>query len=185
MKKTANRVLLVLAVLFLIGACGLYLLKKTTKKHSPEQEISFTQDGLQIDIFYCSPSAKGRMIFGGLVPFGEVWRTGANEPTTITTNRDLLFGDQVLAAGKHTIFTIPKKEAWQVIFNKGEYNWGLNWDDSSPRDPSLTETLIHVPVQYAADVQESFTINISGHGPYVLDFAWDKTRVQIPFKALK
>jgi hypothetical protein len=68
------------------------------------------------------------VIFGGLVPYGEVWRTGANEATTFTTNQDLLVDGSFLAAGKYTLWTIPGPESWKVIFNSKMYPWGIDTD---------------------------------------------------------
>ena len=105
------------------------ILKNNTKKHSPEQTVTYNQGDLQIDLFYCAPSKKDRVIFGELVPYGEVWRTGANEASTFTTNKDLSIDGQTLAAGTYSLWTIPDREQWQVIFNSKMYPWGVNFTD--------------------------------------------------------
>src|SRR5206468_358854 len=74
---------------------------------------------------YSSPRAKGRKIFGGLVPYGEVWRAGANEATTFVTTADLMVGGSHVPAGSYTIFTIPNQDKWTLIISKKTGEWGI------------------------------------------------------------
>jgi hypothetical protein len=87
--KWAGIVVGILAVVLFIA---FKFLQSNTKKASPEATAEFKKDGTEISVFYCRPSKKGRVIFGGLEPYGKVWRTGANEATTFTTNKDLAIG---------------------------------------------------------------------------------------------
>ena len=82
-------------------------------------------DGKTITVDYSSPRAKGRKIFGGLVPYGEVWRAGANEATTFVTTADLMVGGTHVPAGSYTIFTIPNKDKWTLIISKKTGEWGI------------------------------------------------------------
>lgn len=91
---------------------------------SPRKELKGELNGVQITIDYGSPATKDRTIWGSLVPYGEVWRTGANEATRITFNEAILVGENILAAGTYSLFTIPTEEEWQVIFNKVTDQWG-------------------------------------------------------------
>lgn len=95
---------------------------------APSPKATVTQKiGLtEVTISYSRPSMKGRQVFGGLVPYGELWRTGANECTVLKTTGPLAIngGDQVLPAGEYAVFTIPGEEAWQVVFNKNAKQWG-------------------------------------------------------------
>ncbi|MEM7186811.1 MAG: DUF2911 domain-containing protein, partial [Bacteroidota bacterium] len=121
-------ILLVLGLLFVFVARPILI--KNTKKHSPEVTQTYTIDDLEVDVFYSSPSKKGRVIFGDLVPYGEVWRTGANEATTFSTNKAVIIDGQELPAGDYTLWTIPGEEEWEIIFNSKMYPWGVRWQDS-------------------------------------------------------
>ena len=81
-------------------------------------------DGSDIVVNYSSPAVKGRMIWGGLVPYGKVWRTGANEATVFETSKDIVLSGQTLPAGKYALFTIPAENEWTVIFNSEWNQWG-------------------------------------------------------------
>ena len=91
---------------------------------SPKATVSQTVGLTDVTITYCRPSVKGRVIWGGLVPYDQVWRTGANEATTITFAEDVTVGGTKLPAGTYGLFTIPGKDEWTVIFNKGAKQWG-------------------------------------------------------------
>jgi hypothetical protein len=91
---------------------------------SPRKELKGTLNGVNITIDYGSPDTKDRTIWGSLVPYGEVWRTGANEATRITFDESILVGEDILAAGTYSLFTIPTEKEWQVIFNKVTDQWG-------------------------------------------------------------
>ena len=93
------------------------LIKIQTKKQSPEQNITYHQGDLKLNVFYCSPIKKNRVIFGELIPYGKVWRTGANEASTFSTNKDLMIDGKSLAKGVYTLWTIPNENSWQIIFN--------------------------------------------------------------------
>ena len=91
----------------------------------PAQAQCKFSDGKTINIAYSSPRAKGRKIFGGLVPYGEVWRTGANEATTLVTSADVQVGGTTVPAGSYTIFTVPTADKWALIINKKTGEWGI------------------------------------------------------------
>ncbi len=105
--KIFNAILTV-AVLVVVGyfVNERFLNIPEAKRASPEDMVEYVNEDLRIDVFYCQPSKRGREIFGELVPFGEVWRTGANEATTFETSIDLTIGGKVLPAGKYTLWTI-------------------------------------------------------------------------------
>src|SRR5437660_3860085 len=93
---------------------------------SPAAKASCTlADGKSITVDYSSPRAKGRKIFGGLVPYGEVWRAGANEATTFVTTTDVMVGGTHVPSGSYTIFAIPNKDKWTLIINKKTGEWGI------------------------------------------------------------
>jgi Protein of unknown function (DUF2911) len=171
---------LVLIFMFVVGP----IMKKNTKKYSPEQNITFTQNDLQIDLFYSSPAKKGRVIFGGLVPYDEVWRTGANEATTFTTNKDLSIDGKTLPAGKYSLWTIPGKESWQIIFNDNMYDWGVRWQDSKAmREAKFDKLIATAVVSESITSKENFAINVveTPSRELVLLFSWDQVVVPLPF----
>jgi len=94
------------------------------KKPSPAATASGKVGNTLITINYSQPSVKGRKIFGDLVPFGKVWRTGANDATTFEIDNDIKVDGKTLAKGKYALFTIPGAESWTIIFNKTANQWG-------------------------------------------------------------
>ena len=94
------------------------------KPASPQATATGKIGAANVKIVYCQPSARGRKIMGGLVPYGEVWRTGANEATTIEFDKPVKIEGKDLAAGKYSLFTIPGENEWTIIINKESKQWG-------------------------------------------------------------
>lgn len=97
---------------------------------SPNAAVSQTIGTTKVRITYGRPSVEGRTIFGELVPYNEVWRTGANEATTFSVSSDVTIEGEPLSAGTYSLYTIPGPEAWTIIFNNVADQWGTNYDDS-------------------------------------------------------
>jgi len=173
--------IIVLVFVFVVGP----YMKSETKKASPEQNITFNKDTLQIDLFYCSPAKKDRVIFGELVPYGEVWRTGANEASTFTTNQDLLINGQELPAGFYTLWTIPDVSKWRVIFNTKLYGWGVKiTDQKASRNPDHDALIVEGLVSKSYNTTEDFAINVTDTGEdIVMTFAWDDVVVPLSIQA--
>ncbi len=156
------------------------------KSFSPEEHALFQQGKLEIDVFYNRPYKKGREIFGVLVPYGKVWRTGANEATTFETNRDLIIEGKELKAGKYSFWTIPGQDQWTIIFNKEHGQWGVNAEGQPNRDP--TKDVLSVQVHAVLQTREfdQFTIEFSKMNEEAeMVLLWDKTLVTIPFQQKK
>ena len=169
-------------VIILLGGIVLFFMRKETKSHSPEEKISFSQDSLNVDVFYNRPYKKGRQIFGGLVPYGKVWRTGANEATIFETNKALNFKGKTLKAGKYTLWTIPGEDAWSIIFNTEYGQWGINYDGEANRNPAKDILSIEVPAVQQEREFEQFTISFEKTGEDAeMVLIWDKTLVAVPF----
>ncbi len=180
MKKFLKWFLIILAFLVVLGYAFSRYMRYSTKQHSPEMVVQYAEKELEISVFYNRPYKKGRDIFGGLVPYGEVWRTGANEATTFTTNKDLLIGGQNLAAGTYTLWTIPERNEWEVIFNSKEYSWGIGMKGKAMREPEHDALNIRVkPKQLNREV-EQFTIVFEEGKPIEMDLRWDDTEVSVP-----
>ncbi len=151
----------------------------TTPQPSPaaklEQKVGLTD----VTIEYARPGVKGRTIFGNLVPYGKLWRTGANANTKITFSEDVKVDGKELKKGTYAIYSKPSAESWEVIFYADANNWGTprNWDESKVA-ASVTGKVYPVPFNV-----ETFTIdinNLSNSGG-TLEFIWEKTYVAIPF----
>jgi hypothetical protein len=168
---------IVLLFFFVVGP----IMKNQTKKHSPEKTVAYAQSDLKIDIFYNSPSKKGRVIFGELVPYNQVWRTGANEATTFSTNKDLSINGETLPAGDYTLWTIPNEGAWDVIFNDKLVDWGVTLTMKTARDPAHDVLIVNAPVSKSMVPQENFTINITQTqtGIAIMTLAWDDVVVAL------
>ncbi|MBQ0735668.1 DUF2911 domain-containing protein [Aquimarina celericrescens] len=183
MPKLLKRSVLILLSLILIGFTGMYFLKQNTKKHSPEETITHNAKDATITVFYNRPYKKDREIFGNLVPFGQVWRTGANEATMLTTNKDLMIDGTSLKAGIYTLWTIPNPESWKIIFNSKEYSWGVNMDGTVKRDPSYDALTIEVPTIPLLNTKEQFSIYFENANDFTIMYlAWDRTAVAIPIR---
>lgn len=129
-----------------------------------------------VKIVYGSPRKRGREIFGALVPYGEVWRTGANEATEITTTGDLNFGEHRLPAGTYSLFTIPYPDRWTIIVNRALGQWG-----AYEYNADLDLFRFDVPVRQTDKLYEGFTITFEQEGDSTfLYLRWDRTEVRIP-----
>lgn len=171
-----------LAILIILGwAVSLYTTSQE-KSFSPEEYVSFDQDGVSITVFYNRPYKKGRDIFGNLVPYDKVWRTGANEATTFESNRELFVKGKRLPAGKYSLWTIPGKEVWTVIFNSQYGQWGINSDGEANRNPAQDVLSVEVPRLQQDGVFEQFTIAFDKVGEEAeMVLFWDHTLIAIPF----
>lgn len=182
MNKYLKWTLISIAGLAVLLFVAFKVLQSQTKKHSPEQTVTFAQADTEISVFYNRPFKKERVVFGELVPYGEVWRTGANEATTFTTNKDLRFGNQTLPAGAYTLWTIPGPEEWTIIFNNKQYGWGVGFDGKASRDPEADVLQVKAPVTPLNQTVEQFTISFDEGMEKALVLAWDRTRVRAPFR---
>ncbi len=133
-----------------------------------------------VKITYSQPQRKNREIFGGLVPYGQVWRTGANEATEITTTKDITIGQLLLKAGTYSLFTIPRKEKWTIIINADQGLWGAyNYN------PKKDVFRFDVPVQPAGKTYDVFTIFLDQRNEVAnILILWDNVKVSIPVKFL-
>lgn len=142
--------LLVLAAALAVPATQAQERDNALPRVSPNAVVTQTLGVTEVTIHYSRPSVREREIFGGLVPFGEVWRTGANEATAITFSTDVEVEDQPLAAGTYGLFTLPGQDRWAIIFNEAPEQWGaFSYDESrdvlrvevDPEEAPFTETM--------------------------------------------
>ncbi|MCA9557516.1 MAG: DUF2911 domain-containing protein, partial [Myxococcales bacterium] len=143
---------------------------------SPLAQVMQTVGTTSITVTYSSPGKKGRDIFGGLVPFDKLWRTGANAATTIEFTTDVKVGGKPVPAGKYAIFSIPKKDTWTVILNKNPNQGGTN-----SYDAKLDQARIDVkPESSPARERMTFLFRDTQDGGTTLDLDWAGTRVSLP-----
>jgi hypothetical protein len=144
---------------------------ETETRLSPLKEANAVIGETKMQIKYGSPAVKGRQVWGELVPYGKVWRTGANEATTFEVDKPVTINGEALAAGKYSLFTIPGESEWIVIFNSVWDQWGA-YDYVGEKDA------LRVTVAAAeAELQERLEFKINEGGEVVI--AWEK--VQVPF----
>ena len=181
MPKALKIAFIVIGLLVIVFIAGFYIMKANTKKHSPEDLVIYEQDDVQIEVFYNRPYKKGRDIFGGLVPYDEVWRTGANEATTFKTNKDLNIEGSTLKSGKYTLWTIPGETSWVIIFNKKMYSWGVSFSDGKASRVEQFDVLkVEVPISKNLKPVEQFTIYFDEQfGNINMFLAWDDIVVPV------
>jgi hypothetical protein len=177
MKIRIALVVLLLPV-FALLACA----QDASKRPSPaaQAQCKFT-DGKTIKSDYSSPRMKGRKIFGGLVPYGEVWRAGANDATTLVTDANLNIGGKDVPSGSYTIFALPNTDKWVLIISKKTGEWGIPYpgqgDDFARADISVSQ--LPSPV-------ENFTISFDQTGSTcAMHLDWEKTRASVDISQKK
>ncbi len=183
MKKLKWILLIIVALIALIMFVGMPYMKEQTKKHSPQVTNAYTKNGMDLSVNYSSPSKKARVIFGELVPYDIVWRTGANEPTTFTTAKDIKIIDKNLPAGTYSFWTKPGKESWGVIFNNEIPDWGvtiLSGGKKTTRNPEADVVNIEVPSEQLSTVQEKLLIGFEDGDQLYLALSWDQTKIRVP-----
>jgi hypothetical protein len=169
-----NRVLLVFAALVaLIGAVA-----AQRNRVSPHETVELTLNGKKITVTYGRPSMKGRKIMGGLVPYGQVWRTGADEATVLTTEADLMIGTLAVPKGSYSLFTLPSESGWKLVVNKVSDQWGaFSYDQKQ----DLGRTDMKVGKTSAPVEQFTITLAKAGNGG-VMKMEWENTSASVDLK---
>lgn len=153
------------------------------KPLSPKDTVEFKLNDLELNVFYNRPSKRERDIFGALIAYNKVWRTGANEATTFETNKALHILGKNLYAGKYTLWTIPGENSWHVIFNSKQYPWGVNDAMEPMRDPEFDVIDVEIPIIILEKPVEQFTIAFDNSTDNLsLTMAWDTTKIVVPLK---
>lgn len=163
---------------FALALCTLFVSTIALAQHdgakkkplSPAAKAQTTVDGKTITIDYSAPSMRGRKIMGELVPYGKVWRTGANAATTLTTDTDLMIGSLHVPAGKYSLYTIPGEKEWTLIVNQQTGQWGTDYDESKDLGR------VKMTVQPASAPVETFTIGLGKN----LELTWENTKASVP-----
>src|SRR5438067_7730229 len=164
-----------LTIMFLIATFAMAQEDKSKRPSPPAQAQCKLSDGKTITVDYASPRMKGRKIFGGLVPYGEVWRTGANDATTFVTTANVSIEGKDVPAGSYTIFTIPEQDKWTLIINKQTGEWGIPYKYEA-------NELARVPMQVSktSSPVENFTISFNQSGSAcTLQMSWENTQASV------
>ncbi len=151
-----------------------------TPQSSPKANVFQTVGLTDVEVVYSRPAARGRAVFGNLVPFGKLWRTGANENTTISFSDDVIIEGKTLKKGKYALYTIPKIGSWEIIFYNTTNNWGTP-EDFTEANVALRTTVKEEALSKAV---ESFTIginNLDTNFAY-LEMAWENSSVAMKFE---
>ena len=150
-----------------------------TVKKSVPKEAHAQIGGTHFTIKYHAPAVRGRTIWGGLVPFGDVWVTGAHSATSVEIDNDVTINGTSIPAGKYAFFTIPGQDKWTIIINK-------NWDQHLADDYDAKEDVVRVEVvpETLPSVQErlKYSIKDKGNSEASIDVAWEKVKVSLPVK---
>jgi hypothetical protein len=169
-------------ILLLIAVSASYTISAqiTTPQASPATTVNQVVGLTDVTLDYSRPAMRGRTIFGDLVPYGTIWRTGANKNSVITFSNDVKMGGKDLKAGSYAIFTTPGESLWEVYFYSDTENWGTpqNWDASK------VAAIVKSNPTKTAEMTESFTIainHLSDNGAH-LEISWGDTKVAIPFE---
>ena len=158
-----------------VSAYSQWNIPAASPRQSVEQQFSMSK----ISLDYGRPAVKGRKVFGELVPFGQVWRAGANSATKITFEQSIDFGGKVVPTGTYGVFVIPQEKEWKIILNKDANQWG-----AYSYDERLNIIDITVPTQKLTEAQEVFEIALNPKDENNVDmvFKWDLTKVIVSLK---
>jgi hypothetical protein len=170
-KRIALLTLFILAFATLIAAQE----DKSKRPSPPAQAQCKLPDGKTVTVDYSSPRRKGRKIYGGLVPYGQVWRTGANEATALVTAANLTLGGKDVPAGSYTIFTVPGQDKWTLIISKTTGEWGTDY-------PGEANDLARVDMKVSQlpSLVENFTISLTQTGGgCAMNLDWENTRASV------
>ncbi|MFT4033051.1 MAG: DUF2911 domain-containing protein [Siphonobacter sp.] len=176
--QTNSRFLLTLV--FFLGMTSLVMAQMDkSKRPSPPAGASGKVGDATITINYSSPSVKGRSIWGGLVPYGKVWRAGANEATIFETDKDIKIEGKTLPAGKYSLFAIPDENEWTIIFNSQTGQWGIKRSGEADLDRTNDVLTVMVKPRKANEFSEKLTYEVTEKG---FDLKWENLTVPISIK---
>lgn len=168
--------------LLVLTLAALSCAQDKSKRPSPpaSAECKFS-DGKSVKTDYSSPRVKGRKIFGELVPFGQVWRTGANEATTFVTDTNVNVGGKAIPAGSYTLFTVPNADKWTLIVNKKTAEWGIPYKYEADELARVDMKASKLPSSV-----ENFTISYAQSSMgCALNMEWESTRASVDISEAK
>jgi hypothetical protein len=166
----------VLAAVLMTGAT----VAAQNQRASPHETVNATVDGAKISVTYGRPYLKGRKVGDQLAPYGKVWRTGADEATTLVTDKALMFGSTHVPAGTYTLYTLPNENGWQLIINKQTGQWGTEYSEAQ----DLARIPMKVTKSPSTTEQLTIAINDTPAGGE-LKLSWENSDITAPFTVMK
>lgn len=178
---TQRRALIAAAIAAVLAIPGAALVAAQQKRASPHETVKAVIDGANVSVTYGRPYVKGRKIFGGLVPYGQVWRTGADEATILETDKMLMIGSLHLNPGKYSLYSVIDEKTWKLVVNRQVGQWGTEYQQGQDLGR------VDMRVEALSAPVEQFTIDIapgaSGKGG-VLTMQWETKKATLPFSAM-
>jgi hypothetical protein len=161
-------------------------IKTSDKKEAPKKKVLSPQTSAMemignahIHIDYSSPGVRGRIIFGGLVGYDNVWQAGAHNATWIETNKDLIINDEVLPKGRYGFFTIPSKKDWTIMINK---NWNQHGKDDYDEKDDVIRFKVKSTISDKITEYLEYKVNKISESEGTISLAWEKVTINFPFK---
>ena len=178
---THRRALIAAAIAAVLAVPGAALVAAQQKRASPHETVKAGIDGGNVSITYGRPIAKGRKIFGGLVPYGQVWRTGADEATILETDKMLMLGPLHLNPGRYSLYSLVDAKTWKLVVNKQVGQWGTEYQQAQDlgRVDMRVETLSAPVEQFAIAIDKS----PAGKGG-VLTMQWETKKATLAFTTM-
>ena len=179
MNATKIKTRFVMALAGLLMTSTLWAQGDKASRPSPPATATGKIKDATITINYSSPSVKGRQIFGNLVPYGQVWRAGANEATIFETNKDVKVEGKTLPAGKYSLYAIPGEKEWTIIFNKQTGQWGVKRGGATSRDEAQDALTVKVKPKKSSSMTERLAYDINDKG---FSLRWENVEVPVSIK---
>lgn len=175
--RTSSAIGLFFSLLFGCITHGQIAHPKASPYSKVEQQIGLSR----VSVEYSRPAARGRELFGGLVPYGRIWRVGANESTKFTTDTEIKILGNTLLPGTYALYAFPEEGAWEVVFHKNISHWG---DGRTAYDPSEDAFRTRIIPQREKEWEENFLINFDSitHNGMIMEWKWGYTRIGIPME---
>ncbi|MFY0652417.1 MAG: DUF2911 domain-containing protein [Cyclobacteriaceae bacterium] len=170
-----KKIFLGVSIIIILFVAYFSAIMANSRIQSPAESVNATMEGVEVTVDYSRPYKKGRKIFGGLVPYGKYWRTGANDATEISFSKDVYFAGQLVKAGKYWLYTIPGEEEWTVVLNTELGAWGLPGPNPTLDVLSLKVTAVSLPQS-----TEQFKISLEPIKESLdLQMIWDNLQVSV------
>lgn len=152
-------------------------------KASPFAQLTQHIGLTKITLSYSRPAVKGRKIFGALVPYGRIWRVGANESSKITVDTDIFIKSKKLPKGTYALYAFPGADSWEIVFHKTTTHWGDGRDAYDPGEDAFRITVVPDTIPYT---QENFLISFDAldHNSGIMLWLWERTKISIPIRVL-
>jgi hypothetical protein len=179
MKTAKMQTRVAMTLMALLMSSALWAQGDKANRPSPPATATGKIKDATITIDYSSPAVKGRQIFGQLIPYGQVWRAGANEATIFETDKDITVEGKKLPAGKYSLYAIPGEKEWTIIFNKQTGQWGVKRGGATTREEAQDALTVNVKPKKSSSMTERLAYDVTPKG-FVL--RWENVEVPVAIK---